>query len=118
MSHSLRADAATKLTAFKEGGVWSSCVVLVCLMLLFFLLDSLRIAFRPGLRSLPGPIWARFTQLYRVCRLWTGQCPAVYLELHETYGPVVRTGPNTVSISDPEAIPSIYGISSNFLKVP
>ncbi|KAH9205669.1 putative P450 monooxygenase [Leptodontidium sp. 2 PMI_412] len=42
--------------------------------------------------------------------------PAVYLDLHEKYGPIVRTGPNTVSLSDPLVIPTIYGISSSFLK--
>jgi hypothetical protein len=82
-----------------------------------WIITTLRLAYRADLSSLPGPKWARFTGLYRVYRLWSGQAPAVYLGLHETYGPIVRTGPNNVSIADPLAIPTIYGITSTFLKV-
>jgi hypothetical protein len=84
---------------------------------LYWIIGTLRLAYRTDLSPLPGPKWARFTGLYRVYRLWSGQAPAVYLQLHERYGPIVRTGPNTVSIADPATIPTIYGISSNFLKV-
>ena len=37
--------------------------------------------------------------------------------LHEKYGPIVRTGPTTISISDPSYIPRIYGIGQGFHKV-
>ena len=84
---------------------------------LSWLITSLRLARRSDLVSLPGPGWARYTALYRVYRLWSGQAAAVYLELHRKYGAIVRTGPNTVSIADPVAIPTLYGINSNFLKV-
>lgn len=84
---------------------------------LYWIVSAFRVAHRSDLASLPGPKWARFTGLYRVYRLWSGRAPAVYLRLHEAYGPIVRTGPNTVSIADPSTIPTIYGISSNFLKV-
>lgn len=85
--------------------------------LFYRLIATLGLAYRRDLSSLAGPFWAKFTGFYRVYRLWSGQAPAVYLDLHEKYGPIVRTGPNTVSLSDPLVIPTIYGISSSFLKV-
>ena len=39
------------------------------------------------------------------------------IALHEKYGSVVRTGPTTISISDPSYIPKIYGIGQGFHKV-
>ena len=38
-------------------------------------------------------------------------------ELHDDYGPIVRIGPKKVSIADANAITTIYGIGSKFLKV-
>ena len=76
-----------------------------------------RLVYRSDLSPLPGPKWAEITGFYRVSRLFTGQAPAVYVELHKKYGPIVRTGPNMVSLSDPSAVPVIYGITSGFLKV-
>lgn len=32
------------------------------------------------------------------------------INLHEQYGPLVRTGPNEVSVADPAAIKKIYGM--------
>jgi hypothetical protein len=96
---------------------WAYILSVIGFFALYWIIHTLRLAYRTDLSPLPGPKWARFTGLYRVYRLWSGQAPAMYLQLHKQYGPIVRTGPNTVSIADPATIPSIYGISSNFLKV-
>lgn len=74
-------------------------------------------AFKPGLKSIPGPTIARFSSFYRPWNIAKGDAGNFYLRLHEKYGEIVRTGPNTVDISDPKALPIIYGISSKFLKV-
>jgi hypothetical protein len=37
-------------------------------------------------------------------------------DLHEKYGPVVRTGPHSLSFSTPEAIEAIYGFNHGFEK--
>jgi hypothetical protein len=92
-------------------------VIVVVSVLLFIIIRSTITALRPGLRSTPGPFIARFSCLYRPWKIARGNAPEFYLALHEKYGPIVRTGPNTVDISDPKAIPIIYGISSKFLKV-
>ena len=69
------------------------------------------------LRSIPGPLVARFTNLPRV--LWVGSHKSheIHRSLHEQYGSVVRFGPNMVSVADPAAIAAIYPARSGFLKV-
>lgn len=76
-----------------------------------------RTYFRKGLSSLPGPILARLSGLYRLSLVHDGRAPERYRELHEKCGPIVRIGPNHVSVSDTAMIPTIYGIGSKFLKV-
>ena len=39
------------------------------------------------------------------------------IALHKKYGPLVRIGPNHVSVSDPKAINIIYGLKTGFTKV-
>ncbi|KAF4334064.1 cytochrome p450 oxidoreductase [Fusarium beomiforme] len=53
---------------------------------------------------------------FKPLKLYTGNAHGFYYELHQKYGPIVRTGPNIVSISDPSAIAPIYAIGSKFLK--
>lgn len=72
---------------------------------------------RHDLRNVPGPFWAKVSGLYRLSMVKGGRAPAEYRELHQKYGPVVRVGPNHVAVSDPSAIPIIYGLGSKFLKV-
>ncbi|KAJ9602189.1 hypothetical protein H2200_013309 [Cladophialophora chaetospira] len=69
-----------------------------------------------GISSVPGPFWAAYTDLWRFSVVWGGRAERVHIQLHNKYGPLVRLGPNCVSISDPEAIKMIYGITSTFVK--
>ena len=102
----------------REGNnTWLRTLLVTCFILLVFIINSLRIALKPGLKSLPGPLWARVSSLYRVSMVWKGNAPDEYLQVHRKYGPIVRIGPNTVSISDVDAIPVLYGISTRFVKV-
>ncbi len=86
-------------------------------LIVLYLISSLRVAFRKGLRRLPGPFVARLSGLYRFSLVYAGRAPQEYLKVHQKYGPIVRVGPNHVSISDPAAITQIYGIGSNYVKV-
>ncbi|KAH0437089.1 cytochrome P450 [Colletotrichum camelliae] len=73
-------------------------------------------AWRPGLSQIPGPCLARYSSIWRVMFVWNGNAHERYRELHAKYGPIVRTAPNVVDISDPSAMFTIYGIGSKFLK--
>ncbi|KAJ9611683.1 hypothetical protein H2200_004867 [Cladophialophora chaetospira] len=71
---------------------------------------------RPGLRSIPGPPVAAYSKLWRLHDVWKGHAHMTAINIHNKYGPVVRIGPNHVSIADPSMIPIIYGTKENFTK--
>ncbi|OQV07558.1 hypothetical protein CLAIMM_11974 [Cladophialophora immunda] len=80
------------------------------------LIRCLQNALRRGLRGVPGPFFARLTSLYRLKIVGDGNAIATYRHLHDKYGPIVRTGANHVSVSDPKTLPLIYSINSKFRK--
>jgi hypothetical protein len=90
--------------------------VLITLVLVW-VARTIYIGFQPGLRGIPGPWSARFSNFVRFELVWAGKAHENYRELHKTYGAIVRTAPNVVDISDPKMIPIIYGINSKYNKV-
>ena len=69
------------------------------------------------LRGIPGPFFARYTNLWRFFDHLEGRADLTQRILHEKYGPVVRLGPNMISLSDPEMIRVVYDARGNFKKV-
>lgn len=69
------------------------------------------------LKSIPGPFWARLTNLLRVQWVRSRRSHEIHMDLHDQYGDFVRFGPNMVSIADPEAIPTLYPMRPGFVKV-
>ncbi|KAF2180281.1 cytochrome P450 oxidoreductase [Zopfia rhizophila CBS 207.26] len=65
---------------------------------------------------IPGPTLAAYTKFWRLYDVWKGQAHITAIELHRKHGPVVRIGPNHVSIADPSYIPVIYNIKENYIK--
>ncbi|KAL0260963.1 hypothetical protein SLS55_004655 [Diplodia seriata] len=80
--------------------------------------NSILQSIRSPLRSIPGPLLARFTRLWYLKEVWTGQFPWTNIALHKKHGPIVRIAPNEYSIDDPEAIRTIYGHGTAFTKGP
>ncbi|KAK5628281.1 hypothetical protein RRF57_003996 [Xylaria bambusicola] len=68
------------------------------------------------LRRIPGPFWAKFTNLQRVAWVKSGHAHLIFQKMHNKYGAVVRMGPNMVSVSDPKAIPTIYPMRAGVPK--
>lgn len=68
------------------------------------------------LKSIPGPFWARLSNLWYFNRLRHGHFEHENIQLHNQYGPIVRLGPNHYSISDAASIKTIYGTGSKFAK--
>ncbi|KAI8649179.1 hypothetical protein NCS57_01454100 [Fusarium keratoplasticum] len=93
-------------------------IIIFTVILVGWLVSLVHTTLRPGLRNIPGPWVAKFTQAWRIGLVWKGNAHEEYKLLHEKYGPIVRTAPNVVDISDPTSIATIYGISSKFLKSP
>lgn len=73
--------------------------------------------FRPGLVGIPGPKLAGYTALWKLHSVWKGDHHNTEIRLHKKYGPLVRIGPNHISVGDPKAIPVIYGLNKGFTKV-
>ncbi|ETI19665.1 hypothetical protein G647_08678 [Cladophialophora carrionii CBS 160.54] len=86
--------------------------VLLTTRLLIFAYQSLT----SPLRSVPGPLVARFSRLYYLYRLSLGRWEHDDLALHRKYGPVVRVAPDMYSIDHPEVVKKVYGINSKFAK--
>jgi hypothetical protein len=84
----------------------------VVLYLIYHLLGTYR-----QLQHVPGPFFAKLTNLQRVWWVKTGRAHEYHRQMHAMYGPVVRFGPNMVSISDPQAIPLVYPSRPGFPKV-
>ncbi|KAH7022054.1 pisatin demethylase [Ilyonectria destructans] len=72
--------------------------------------------FGGGLNAIPGPRFAGFSDLWRLLVVWGRRPELAHIKLHEKYGNIVRLGPRTVSVGDPEAIKIIYGLNSGFVK--
>lgn len=90
-------------------------VAVICLAL--FILYHVSTLYAYGLWDLPGPALAKFTNLWRFIETWKGHSELVLRELHRKHGKLVQIGPNVVSIADPDAIETIYGIKADLPKV-
>lgn len=93
----------------------SNAILAIALLITF----CCYVGFRPylKLRHVPGPLWARFTNLQRVLWVQSGQAHAHHQKVHEKFGNVVLFGPNMVSVSDPAAIATIYPTRAGIPKV-
>ncbi|KAE8138927.1 cytochrome P450 [Aspergillus pseudotamarii] len=60
------------------------------------------------LAKYPGPFLASITDLWQVHQFLSLQQPYHLTTLHERYGPIVRYGPDKLSITHESAIPIIY----------
>ncbi|KAB8265290.1 cytochrome P450 [Aspergillus pseudonomiae] len=63
----------------------------------------------------PGPFLASLTDLWQVNQFLTLQQPYHLTELHVKYGPVVRYGPDKISITEESAIQAIYQKGSRLM---
>ncbi|TVY59684.1 Cytochrome P450 monooxygenase FCK2 [Lachnellula suecica] len=70
-----------------------------------------------GLNRYPGPMLAKFTRLWHWLDVKGNRHQQNLIELHRKYGDVVRIGPNSLSISSPEFVPRLYGVSQGYLKL-
>ncbi|KAL1863324.1 hypothetical protein Plec18170_000158 [Paecilomyces lecythidis] len=80
---------------------------------LYCVIDS----YAAGLGHIPGPFFARFTDLDGLYRKWSVSLHGDWLTpLHHKYGDIVRVGPRSVSVADPAAIRTIYNTKSRLEK--
>ncbi len=109
------------ITAFQPQGTaqWALFTTLTGIFWLsFYLVVS---SWRAGLSHIPGPFWARYTDAWALYIAWKslrfGDKVGVQRAVQARYGNVVRTGPRSVTVFDPAAVPAIYGVRSKLDKV-
>lgn len=85
----------------------------LAILLFFYIFSSLVTS---GLQDIPGPVFAKFSNLWRLVETWKGHYERVVQDLHRRHGNVVRVGPNVVSLADPDVIESIYGVKADLPK--
>ncbi|KZF23687.1 putative P450 monooxygenase [Xylona heveae TC161] len=86
---------------------------LVLVLVLYYLLPYLQ---RQGLRDIPGPVAAAFTNFWLLLQCRRGKRYLAVDKAHKKYGPLVRIQPHHVSVADVDAINIIYGHGNGFLK--
>lgn len=92
-------------------------LTLVGLGFVVWLLKLLSLAFASPLSKFEGPFAARFTDLWRLIDTYRGRCDITQTQLHRKYGPAVRIGPNTISLSDPGMIKTVFTVKAPWKKV-
>lgn len=91
-------------------------IILTLLPPTLILLYFLTIRLRPGLRHIPGPFLASILPLDRLLTAAKGTQHTVHPAYHRRYGPLVRVGPNHVSLSNAALIPRLYATNTDFWK--
>lgn len=76
-------------------------------------------SYTTGLNGIKGPLAAKFTDAWRVIqvRRLQDQRENYQIAVHRKYGDVVRIGPRSVSVNDPEAIQTVLGLKARLNKV-
>lgn len=77
----------------------------------------LRTRYKSGLRHVPGPFIASVSSWWKLRAVLAKNMHRENVRVHEDYGPIVRIGPNHVSLADPESMKTIYGVQTVFRKV-
>lgn len=91
---------------------------LLAAVVFLILFHLVRNVFEPGLVDIPGPFAAKFTNLWRLYKLWQWRFKEDLPGLHQRYNSnLIRVGPRMLSCSDPKAVELIYGFHTAFKKV-
>ncbi|KAI1431321.1 cytochrome P450 [Xylaria sp. CBS 124048] len=102
-------DATLEL--IKSKPLFSLCALGVGVVLLLFISKS-----RDPLAPVPGPWYAKWTDLVSTYYWLAGGKPAYIHNLHRKYGPIVRVGPREVFVADLEAVRRLYAVKNEFPK--
>ncbi|OTA63622.1 cytochrome P450 [Hypoxylon sp. EC38] len=92
------------------------CRHIASILTILFLSHYVRNYFARGVSSIPGPFWAKFTNLWRYLDVARGHAENTHIDLHRRYGQYVRIGPNVVSVCNIDALKNIYGINKGYQK--
>ncbi|PIL28304.1 cytochrome P450 [Ganoderma sinense ZZ0214-1] len=106
VSHTVRPTNAGRLTVSELAFCYTTYLGVLALSIVFYRLSP----FHP-LHQYPGPRWCRTSMLWHIIRTVDGKQTEYLRYLHDTYGDVVRIGPNHLSVRDLSLINPILGPS-------
>lgn len=92
-------------------------IIVVVGIVAFSILRPIYNSLKPGVRELPGPWLAKYTDLLRVYWAWKGDPWVTYRRLKKEYGNAVRIGPNVVLLSGQGQFDKVLGFKEDFIKV-
>ncbi len=108
MTSSQRASTALDI-------LYSHPILLALVPFIIIIIFTARSYYR--LTHIPGPFFAKFTNIPRFSWVLSYRAQDIHTALHRQYGPLVRFGPNMVSVADPAEVGNIYGFLKPWLKV-
>ncbi|KIJ68401.1 hypothetical protein HYDPIDRAFT_24686 [Hydnomerulius pinastri MD-312] len=76
---------------------------------LFTSIIAYRLSSFHALAGYPGPLLCRISQFATIWNAVDGKLHHYHRKLHQQYGPIVRIGPNELSVADKKLLPSILG---------
>ncbi|KAJ6468280.1 cytochrome P450 [Mycena sanguinolenta] len=83
---------------------YSYFILSLCLSITLYRLSPLH-----PIYHVPGPAIWRITKVTGMWMSWTGHQHLYIKRAHDKYGPVIRTGPNEVSVVDLDAVVAVLG---------
>lgn len=91
----------------------SAAAVLIALTIYRYFIEPLFIS---PLSKVPGPRHYALTKWRLAWDEWRGHRTSSIQQLHLTYGPALRIGPNEVHFNTPSALRTVYGAGSGFAR--
>jgi len=89
----------------------------IALLIAFLVGRTLYYALLHPLARIPGPLSVRAgIPSFRFLASCNSRWPWELHSLHRQYGDIVRTGPNTVSVIDPDLVHVVYAYGNNYAK--
>ncbi|TDZ62042.1 Cytochrome P450 monooxygenase [Colletotrichum trifolii] len=107
---------STRTQTYTETAGWLLRRYWPLILSLLLIADILRTRYLSPLRRFPGPALASVTRWWNVATTASGRSHLRHIALHRAYGPVVRTAPNEVSLSSPEAARHVLSAGKRFYK--
>jgi hypothetical protein len=94
--------------------IWTHLpAILIAISVLHFTRNYLA----PGAVSIPGPLLAKITNIWRFIDVANGRAEVTLWNLHQKHGDYVRLGPNVISVRNLDVLKTIYGINKGYKKV-
>ena len=73
------------------------------------ILYAIHLLYGGHIGKIPGPFWAKSSRAWLIWYSRKGNMHRKMIELHKRHGKVVWIGPNEMSVSDCNAVKTIYG---------